>query len=153
VAAAPGRLHEWPVQRSIEKLFDILGYELGYDIPESIPIHRPLRVFNGTTEVLPLWALIEVKGENVTCYGFAAYKIERGYLIWGGLHHIAPGTKVPEGITARLTAAAVAYFIDPDILFMPPAPKKLKPPTITLSILLVVLAIILFCILKGLRPH
>jgi len=142
-----------------KKLFDILGYEIGYDIPESIPIHRPLTVFNGTTEVLPLWALIEVKGENVTCYGFAAYKIGRGYLIWGGLHHIAPGTKVPEDITARLTAATIAYFIEPDILFMPAAPKKtpLKPSTVILSIFLVVLATISLYILKtsgliGRRP-
>jgi hypothetical protein len=136
-----------------KRLFDIFGYEIGYEMPECIPVHRPLTVFNGTTEVLPLWALIEVKRENVTCYGFAAYKIGRGYLIWGGLHHTAPGTKVPDDITARLTAAAVAYFIDPDVILMPATPKKsflLKPSTIILALFLVVLAIISLYILKAL---
>jgi hypothetical protein len=136
-----------------KRLFDIFGYEIGYEMPECIPVHRPLTVFNGTTEVLPLWALIEVKRENVTCYGFAAYKIGRGYLIWGGLHHTAPGTKVPDDVTARLTAAAVAYFIDPDVILMPATPKKsflLKPSTIILALFLVVLAIISLYILKAL---
>jgi hypothetical protein len=136
-----------------KRLFDVFGYETGYDIPKSIPIHRPLTLFNGTTEVLPQWALIEVKGENVTCYGFAAYRIGQGYLIWGGLHHIAPGTKFPDDVIARLTAVAVAYFIDPNILSMPITPKKslfLKPSTIILIISIIVIAVISLYILKTL---
>jgi hypothetical protein len=96
------------------RLFDVLGY----DIPASILVPRPLRVFNGTGEVLPLWSLFEMR-DNVTTYGFAVYRVGQGYLLWGGLHG-----GVTDEIAAQLTAAAIAYFVEPEVVSRPPALKR-----------------------------
>jgi hypothetical protein len=95
-------------------LFDVLGY----DMPASIPVPRPLRLFNGSGEILPLWSLLEMRN-NVTAYGFAVYRVGQGYLLWGGLHG-----GVTDEIAAQLTAAAIAYFVEPDVVSRPPALKR-----------------------------
>jgi hypothetical protein len=61
--------------------------------------------------------------------------------------------KFPDDVIARLTAVAVAYFIDPNILSTPIAPKKslfLKPSTIILIISIIIIAVISLYIIKTL---
>jgi hypothetical protein len=96
------------------RLFDVLGY----DMPASIPVPRPLRLFNGSGEILPLWSLLEMRN-NVTAYGFAVHRVGQGYLLWGDLHG-----GVTDEIAAQLTAAAIAYFAEPDVVSRPPALKR-----------------------------
>ena len=88
---------------------------LGYDVPTPLPIPRPLRLVGGGGEAAPIWSLFKFTAGNVTCHGFAAYRVGRGYLLWGGLHG-----GVSDEVTAKLTAAMVAYFLDPSVVNRPP---------------------------------
>lgn len=101
---------------------------LGYDVPAPLPLPRPLRLVGAEGDVEPLWSLLKVDVGNETYYGFAAYRVGRGCLLWGGLHG-----GVSDQVAAQLTAAMLAYLLDPSVVNRPPPLRRSQIYAIALT--------------------
>lgn len=124
---------------------------LGLDVPEVVGAARAI-----ATNATPLWYFYKVPEaaktwDGIPFYSMAAWKVGKGMLVWGGM---SGGEEMRK---TAITAAVVAYILDPTLAEKtPPPPPLITPERIymyaiaaAVVVLLIVLALVL---VKGRAP-
>jgi hypothetical protein len=128
----------------------VLG--LSANVPDTVSTPRALAV-NGSS---PLWYFYKVPESAKTWggapyYSMAAWKVGKGLVVWGGL---SSGEEVRK---AAITAAAVAYILDPTVAQRTPPPPPLITPQQAYAYAIIgmtaaVIAVLALVIVRGRAP-
>lgn len=132
--------------------------DLGYRIPAVLGLPAPERVGAAraiATNATPVWYFYKVpegvkSWDGLPFYAMAAWRVGRGLLVWGGL------SAGEENRKAAITAAAVAYILDPTLAERTPPPPPLFTPEkiymyTIIAVMLVLLAVLAVIFVKWAR--
>jgi len=124
---------------------------LGLDAPEVVGAARAI-----ATNATPLWYFYKVPEsaktwDGLPYYSMAAWKVGKGMLVWGGM---SGGDEMRK---TAITAAVVAYILDPTLAEKTPPPPPLITPEkaymyVIAAAVVVLLAVLVVVLVKGRAP-